>query len=108
MHVPSAHFIPGRDPSIRRNKTKYMPVPLDPTSGWGFAPILDWARGLTPRQASFQTLGWVLSSSIGRASPSSGLVIGDGVDNNNAKHFVSDYVRDDDSLKASHCCCIMM
>ena len=101
MHVPSAHFIPGRDPSIRRNKTKYMPVPLDPTSGWGFAPILDWARGLTPRQASFQTLGWV-------PSPSSGLVIGDGVDNNSAKHFVSDYVRDDDSPKASHCCCIMM
>ena len=77
MHVPSAHFIPGRDPSIRRNKTKYMPVPLDPTSGWGFAPILDWARGLTPRQASFQTLGWVPSSSIGRASPFFGLVIGE-------------------------------
>ena len=53
MHVPSALFIPGRDPSIQRNETKYMPVPLDPTSGWGFAPILDWARGLTPRQASF-------------------------------------------------------
>ena len=77
MHVPSAPFIPSRDPSIQRNETKYMPVPLDPTCGWGFAPILDWARGLTPRQASFQTLGWVLSSSIGRASPSFGLVIGE-------------------------------
>ena len=107
MHVPSAPFIPSRDLSIQRNETKYMPVPLDPTCGWGFAPILDWARGLTPRQASFQTLGWVPSSSIGRASPS-GLVIGDGADNNSAKHFVSDYVRDDDSPKASHCCCIMM
>lgn len=65
MHVPLAPYIPSKDPSIWRYKTKYMPIPPDLTSGWGFSPVSDWARGPTPRQASFQTPGQVLGSSTG-------------------------------------------
>ena len=41
MHVPPTPYILGRDPPIWRHETEYMPLPLDPTSGWGFALVSD-------------------------------------------------------------------
>lgn len=53
MSVPLAPNISGRDTPIRRHETEYMPFPPSPTGGWGFALVLDRARGPTPGQASY-------------------------------------------------------
>lgn len=108
MHVPLAPYIPSRDPPIWRHEIEYIPVPLGPTDGWGFAFVSDWARGPTAGQTLFQTSGWVLGFSAGRASPSSGTATSDGANDGSAECFASDSIRDDDSLQANHCCCIMM
>ena len=84
MSVPLAPYIPGSDPPIRRHKTEYMPVPLGLVGGWGFAPISDWAEGLAPGKASFETPKWIPSSSTGRVNPFSSPVTSDGVDDGSA------------------------
>ena len=98
MLVPTTPYIPSKDPPIKRHETEYMPVPPSPTSGWEFAPILDWVRGPIPGQASFQTLGWVPGSSTRQADSSSGLVASDGANDISARCFADYNVKDDDFL----------
>lgn len=53
MSVPLALYILVKDPPIQSHETKYVPIPPGPIVGWRFAPVLGWAWGLVPRQASF-------------------------------------------------------
>nr|POE57648.1 hypothetical protein CFP56_61554 [Quercus suber] len=94
IHVPLAPYISSRGPPIRRHKIEYILVPPGLASKWRFSPILDWARGPTLGQTSFQTPRWVPSSLAGQVDPFVRPAIGDGVDVSSTKHFSTDSALD--------------